>query len=218
MQGPPATLDRSDRMLVDLARHGDNEAFGELVRRHYCRCVDVAASILHNHCDAEDQVQAALLKTYTRLYQYHGEAEFATWLFRIVTNECLMFRRKMRRARFFYFDDTSCRSFELLERRPNPEDELATSELKQVLAMEVRCVPPLLRNVITRRYIQELPIGSVADSLQISAPAAKSRLLRARTELRLRLRQQGILSPLSASAWSRVSHLSVRSPRRSGCP
>ena len=138
MQGLAATLDRSDRVLVDLARNGDNDAFGELMRRHYRRCVDVATSFLHNHWDAEDQVQVAFLKAYTRLHQYHGDAEFATWLLRIVTNECLMFMRDSRRARFVHLDDTSRESesapFELRECGPDAENALASGEMKQILA------------------------------------------------------------------------------------
>ena len=204
MQGLTATLDRPDRMLVDLARNGDHDAFEELVRRHYGRCVDVATSFLHNHWDAEDQVQVAWLKTHMRLHQYHGEAEFSAWLLRIVTNECLMFLREKRRARFVYLDDTSDGvRFELSECSPDAEHELASGELKQILATEVRRVPPLLRNVITLRDIQELPMTAVADIVEISVPAAKSRLVRARTELRRRLlRRLGILP----SSLQRLNH------------
>ena len=218
MQGLAATLDRPDRLLVDMARNGDKDAFGELMRRHYRRCVDVATSFLHNHWDAEDQVQVAFLKAYTRLHQYHGDAEFATWLLRIVTNECLMFMRDSRRARFVHLDDTSRESesapFELRECGPNAENALASGEMKQILATEVRRVPPLLRNVIMLRDIQELPMRAAADTLEIRVPAAKSRLLRARVELRLRLRHYGIVSALSrpAAPLSRSTHHRAMNP------
>ena len=106
MQSLTATLDSPDRVLVDLARHGDNDAFGELVRRHHRRCVE-SRPFLRNHWDAEDQVQVALLKAHTHLSQYQGEAEFVTWLLRIVINQCLMFMREKRRAQFVYLDDKS---------------------------------------------------------------------------------------------------------------
>jgi RNA polymerase sigma-70 factor (ECF subfamily) len=218
MQGLTATLERSDRALVESARHGDADAFGELVRRHYRRCVDLANYFLRNDCDAEDQVQVALLKTHMRLHQYQGEAEFATWLLRIVTNECLMFMRERRRARFLYLDDISRESesvpFELPERSPDPEHELASTELKQILETEVRRIPPLLRNVIMLRDLQELPMVAVANALQISVPAAKSRLLRARTELRVRLLRQGSVSPPSRARVPRVSHYPATNPKR----
>ena len=69
------TLDQPDRKLVEMARQGDKDAFGELVRRHYRRCVDLATLFLRNHWDAEDQVQIACSKAHLRLDQYQGEAD-----------------------------------------------------------------------------------------------------------------------------------------------
>ena len=211
---PPQT--RPDHLLVSLARQGDNDAFGELVQRHHRRCIDLATLFVRNHWDAEDQVQVAVSKAHSRLSQYQGEAEFSTWLSRIVTNECLMFIRDKRRAQFVYLDDVSrepdAPPLELPACGPDPEGELAFGELKQVLRREIRRVPPLLRNIIMLRDIQELPMTEVAETLKISVPAAKSRLLRARTELRQRLRQRcvnmGTQSPLSRSAapLNRVAH------------
>ena len=93
-----------------------------------------------------------------------------------------MFMRDSRRARFVHLDDTSRESesapFELRECGPDAENALASGEMKQILATEVRRVPPLLRNVIMLRDIQELPMRAAADTLEISVPAAKSRLLR----------------------------------------
>jgi RNA polymerase sigma-70 factor (ECF subfamily) len=192
-------------VLVDLARRGDDDAFAELARRHYGRCIQLATSFLRNPWDAEDRVQIALLKSYTHLSQYHGEAEFSTWLSRIVSNECFMFMRAKRRARFVYLDDRSRDRelpLELPERSPDPERELASRELKQVLRTEIRHVPPLLRNAIILRDLQGLPMTAVAESLQISVPAAKSRLLRARIELRLRLRRRSV-NPRTLSMLSR---------------
>ena len=202
MQGLTATLDRTDRVLVDLARRGDDEAFAELVRRHYGRCIELATFFLRNHWDAEDRVQVALLKSHMHLSQYHGEAEFSTWLSRIVTNECFMFMREKRRARFVYLDDRSREQewehpLELPDRSQDAERELASRELKQVLRTEIRHVPPLLRHAIILHDIQGLPMTAVAERLQIIAPAAKSRHRRARIELRLRLRRKASISELS---------------------
>jgi len=216
MQGTAERCDQSDSELVELSRQGDNDAFGELVRRHYRRCVDLANLFVRNHWDAEDQVQVACSKAHERLHQFHGDSEFVTWLSRIVTNQCLMFMRVRRRARFVYLDDASPESeappLELAAGGPDPEGELAVNELKQVLRTEIRHIPPLLRKLVLLRDIEELPMAAVAEELQISVPAAKSRLLRARSELRIRLKQKyqniGPQSPLSKSAvpLSRVAH------------
>lgn len=208
--------DLSDESLVELSRQGDNDAFGVLIRRHWRRCVDLATFFLRNRGDAEDEVQNAFSKAYSHLDQYQGEAEFSTWLARIVTNQCLMLMRVKRRMRLVYVDETSndqeTPPMELPACGPDPEGEFAFQELKDVLRIEIRRIPPLLRNVMLLRDVQELPMTDVADQLGITVPAAKSRLLRARTELRSRLlrhaEKSGKMSPLSRSAapLNRVAH------------
>ena len=216
MQTALATYDQPDNKLVELARQGDNDAFGKLVSRHYRRCIDLANLFVRNYWDAEDQVQIACSKAHARLHQFHGDAEFVTWLSRIVSNECLMFMRARRRARFVYLDEASpepdAPPLELAARGPDPEGEFAVNELKQALRTEIRHVPPLLRKLILLRDLEELPMAEVAEELEISIPAAKSRLLRGRTELRVRMTEKyqniGSQSPLSNSAvpLSRVAH------------
>jgi RNA polymerase sigma-70 factor (ECF subfamily) len=183
--------DYSDAELVELARHACDEAFGELVRRHWGKCLKVAASYLRNTTDAEDQVQNACLKAYEHLDQYQGEAEFATWLARIVANQCLMSLRMGRRIRFLYLDDTAAEQrfvpIQLTNQAPDPENELEDSEMRHVVRDEIRRMPPLLRKVMLLRDIDGLPMNDVAGRLGITISAAKSRLVRARTELRSRM-------------------------------
>jgi RNA polymerase sigma-70 factor (ECF subfamily) len=201
-------LNRSDQALVELARGGDQDAFGELIRRHRQKCVDLATFFLRNRGDAEDEVQNAFWKAYAHLDQYHGEAEFSTWLSRIVANQCLMLMREKRRARFIYLDENADGQdgppSELPACGPDPEGELACHQIARTLRTEVGRIPPLLRNVMVLRDIEELPMPDVAERLGISVPAAKSRLLRARTELRQRMRRHcgriGVLSLVSRSA------------------
>ena len=205
-----------DHTLVDLARGGDRDAFGELTRRHRRKCVDLATFFLRNRGDAEDEVQNAFSKAYAHLDQYHGEAEFATWLARIVENQCLMLMRVRRRTRFLYLDESDSNvdapPVQLPACGPDPEGEFAFEQMKTVLKTEIRRIPPMLRHVMILRDIQELPMVEVADQLGITVPAAKSRLLRARAELRSRLMkhtaQSGNLAQLSRSAapLSRVGH------------
>jgi len=181
----------TDQTLVDAARGGDQEAFGELVRRHQRKCVDLACFYLRNRGDAEDQAQNAFLKAYQHLDQYEGEAEFGTWLARIVANQCLMLMRVQRRTRLLYLDempnDSKAVPVQLPATGPDPEGELAFYQLIEVLRTEIRRIPPLLRKVMLLRDVQGLPMMEVADQLGITVSAAKSRLVRARTELRCRM-------------------------------
>jgi len=181
----------TDAALVQSAKQGDKQAFGELVRRHHHWCVGLASGILRDRGDAEDEAQNAYWNAFQHLDQYQGDAEFSTWLARIVVNQCLMFIRTRRRARFLHLDagvpGFPSGSIDLPSWRLDPEGEMGSRQLREVLRREIRCIPALLRNVVLLRDVEELPIVEVADRLGISVSAAKSRLLRARLELRQRV-------------------------------
>lgn len=164
-----------------------------MVRRHQSGCFKLALSILRDKQDAEDEVQNALWKAYEHIGQFQQDSKFSTWLTRIVVNQCLMRLRQARRARFFYIDEAvgeDSLTVELPDEQPSPEETVAEAELGEVLNHEVNRIPPLLRNVFLLRDMQELPMPEVADRLGISVAAAKSRLLRARQELRNRLEKR----------------------------
>jgi RNA polymerase sigma-70 factor (ECF subfamily) len=190
--------DCSDIDLVDQAREGDKQAFGELIKRHHHRCVSLASCILQDRGEAEDEAQNAYWKAFEHLDQFQGDADFSIWLSRIVVNQCLMFMRAKRRTRFLYLDAGIAgfpgASIELPSWRPDPEGEVGSRQVKEVLNREIRCMPALLRNVLLLRDVEELPIAEVANRLGITIPAAKSRLLRARQELRQRLLRHCSLS------------------------
>jgi RNA polymerase sigma-70 factor (ECF subfamily) len=185
---------QSDLQLLDLSRSGDHDAFGQLVGRHYRSCVNLATGILRDRAEAEEGVQQAICKAFEHLDQYLGEAEFFAWLFRIVINECRMTLRARKRARPLYLTGSHTavdgRPRELLSILADPEHQLLKNETIDVLRTEIRRVPPLLREVIQLRDIEELPMAEVADRLGITIPAAKSRLLRARRALRERVMQR----------------------------
>ena len=196
----------TDLQLVALVRPGDPNAFGVLTQRHWKRCVDLGCYFLRNRGEAEDQAQNAILKAYQHFDQYQGDANFSTWLGRIVANECLMLLRSRRRARFVYLDelpsDLKPVPIQVPATGPDPEGNLAYAQLSQILQSEVRRIPPLMRDVMMLRDLEGLPMKNVADTLGISVSAAKSRLVRARAELRSRMQRycDGLHSPPSRTA------------------
>jgi RNA polymerase sigma-70 factor (ECF subfamily) len=192
----------TDESLVDLAQAGNDQAFAELVERHYNSCLKLALSILRDKSDAEDEVQNACWKAFEHLAQFNREAKFSTWLTRIVVNQCLMRLRQTKRAKLFYMDDTQVGedslTLEFRDDNLNPEEELGKLEVAEVVQQEIDRIPPLLRNVFILRDVQQLPMEEVAEQLGISVAAAKSRLLRARLELRTRMsRHQSSLGAAS---------------------
>jgi RNA polymerase sigma-70 factor (ECF subfamily) len=147
--------------------------------------------MMRNHGDAEDEVQNACWKAFRRLEQFRGEGTFAAWLSRIVENQCLMRIREARQSHFVYLDESSDANIrlELVGQRLSPEDQFGAEQVENLLRKEISRIPPLLRNVMLLRDVQQLPMHIVAGRLGLSIPAAKSRLMRARAELRSRLKK-----------------------------
>ena len=192
MQNPRKYCVFTDDELVERTKTGDDHAFGELVRRHRSSCANVARAILHNPHDAEDEMQNALWKAYKHSGRFQNDSKFSTWLTRIVVNQCLMRLRQLRRTNLVYIDDTAAddrRPLEFPTPNSNQEDQVARAQVALVLRREIRRIPPLLREVFMLRDVHELPIDDVAARLGISTAAAKSRLMRARVELRNRMRK-----------------------------
>jgi len=181
----------SDDILVENCTNGDESAFDELMRRHHPTALKVAYSIVKNRQDAEDEVQNAFWKAYKHMRQFNRDSKFSTWLTRIVVNQCLMKLRRTRKVQYLYIGDAGpleeFANFELPDQRHTPEQNVGEAEIHEALFHEIRRTPPLLRNVFLLRDVQQLPMPQVAATLGISVAAAKSRLLRARSEMRSRM-------------------------------
>lgn len=195
----------SDDDLIALAKDGNGDAFSELMRRTGTASYKLAFSILKNHHEAEDEVQNAYCNAWRHLTSFNRDAKFSTWLTRIVFNQCLMRLRQSRRTSYFFLDeDTSefrTTRFELADGRRSPETQLGRKEIHQVIGSEIERMPALLRNALLLRDVNEKPIPEVARSLGISITAAKSRLSRARQELRKRLeRHCGTMGPATLTS------------------
>jgi RNA polymerase sigma-70 factor (ECF subfamily) len=190
-----ALAGESDDELVAKAQQSNDEAFGELVRRTSASSLRLAMSILRDRQEAEDEVQNSYFNAWRHVSQFQRESKFSTWMSRIVANHCLMRLRKTRGLNFLYLDEASpddtARPMELEDQGPTPEGELGGQELSAVLQKEIRRLPPMLQRVLVLRDVDELSTAEVASILGISASAVKSRLMRARLELRTRLKKYG---------------------------
>ena len=206
----------NEQALVAAARNGDAVAFGELIERHRKECLKRAMMMIRNRSDAEDEVQNAFCKAFQRLDQFRGEGPFAAWLGRILENQCLMRIREARNSRFVYLDEANEANvrIELVGQTADPEEEVGTEEVIGLLRREVSRIPPLLRNAMLLRDLNQMPMPDVATKLHVSIPAAKSRLMRARLELRSRITKHcgkkgpGTLLQMprrSSSAYTRAS-------------
>ena len=183
--------DTRERELVCRAKQGNAAAFEELMAGARQRCLTIARSILGDATEAEDQVQNACFKAWRSMGDFREDASFSTWICRIATNECLMVVRKRRRFQHFSLDDSSATESPVTDwvrdTRANQEGVLGEEEVGNVLARELRRVPKIFRTVLLLSEVQGLSTHEVAKQLGISVPAVKSRLTRARREMRNRV-------------------------------
>ena len=179
-------------MLVNAARGGDIGAFEQLVRKYDRNVFRIANHITQNREDAEDVVQDAFLKAFQNLGQFQGQSKFYTWLVRIAVNEALMRLRRRRPERMVSLDEDINTGEDTIPREvadwsPNPEQLYNQSELREILQKTIQGLPPSFRTVFVLRDVEGLSTEETADALNLSIPAVKSRLLRARLQLRERL-------------------------------
>jgi RNA polymerase sigma-70 factor (ECF subfamily) len=193
-----------DVALVERARAGDLAAFDQLVRQYERQVFRIAQHITQNREDAQDVVQDAFFKAYQKLDQFQGNSKFYTWLVRIAVNEALMRLRKRRTAKTVSMDEDVQTEEGSLPRdfadwSPNPEQQYKQSELREILQKTIQGLPPGFRTVFTLRDVEGLSTEETAEALNLSIPAVKSRLLRARLQLRERLSRY-FRSPKEATA------------------
>jgi len=137
-------------------------------------------------------VQDAFLKAYENLDQFQGNSKFYTWLVRIAVNESLMKLRRRKTSKTVSMDEDveteeGSMPREFADWSPNPEQQYGQSELSEILRKTIQGLPASFRTVFVLRDVEGLSTEETAEMLDLSIPAVKSRLLRARLQLRERL-------------------------------
>jgi RNA polymerase sigma-70 factor, ECF subfamily len=181
--------------LVARAKSGDMDAFSELVTHYERRVFRMAKQITQNDDDAEDVLQETFLKAYTHLDNFQGNSKFYTWLVRIAVNEALMKLRKRRSDKTVPLDEPINTGEDEMVREiavwdENPEESYSREELGTLLNEAIQSLKSAYRTVFILRDIEELSIEETAEALNLSISAVKSRLLRARLQLREKLTRQ----------------------------
>src|SRR5580704_16257410 len=178
-----------DLDLVHATKNGDVAAFEQLVRRYDRKLLRIAQSITHNREDSQDAVQETFLKAYQNLSAFREDSKFSTWLFRITVNQSLMKLRRQRTTREASLDEDFQADGDVLPKEvtdwaPNPEQLYWASELRDILIKCLEELSPILRTVFVLRDIEGLTIDQTVEVLNVTETAVKSRLLRARLQLR----------------------------------
>jgi len=187
----PIEID-DEAAIVAQARLGDAKAFSELLRRYEGKIFRLALHITQNREDAEDVLQEAFLKAYEHLNQFQGQSKFYTWIVRIAVNQALMKLRKRKSDRSVSLDETIDTGEDTVAREiaawdENPEQQYSREEINEILKSAIDGLAPIYRAVFVLRDVDELSTEETAEALELSVPAVKSRLLRARLQLRDKL-------------------------------
>jgi RNA polymerase sigma-70 factor (ECF subfamily) len=188
----PETTIFDETALVALARQGDTHAFNDLVEHYQRKIFRVAQNITQNREDAEDVLQETFLKAYEHLPEFEGHSKFYTWIVRIAVNEALMKLRKRKWDKTVWLDepvtvgeDSVAREIAVWE--DDPEQRYSKEEMHDILEKAVNGLAPPYRTVFVLRDMDGLSTEDTASVLDLTVPAVKSRLLRARLQLRDKL-------------------------------
>jgi RNA polymerase sigma-70 factor (ECF subfamily) len=181
-----------EAILVTQSRAGDTAAFGELVRRYEGKIFRLAQHVTQNREDAEDVLQETFMKAYEHLDQFKGDSKFYTWIVRIAVNQALMKLRRRKTDKSVSLDETIDTGEDTVTREiaawdESPEQQFSREELGGILDSAIQSLEPPYRSVFVLRDIDELSTEETAEALGLSVPAVKSRLLRARLQLREKL-------------------------------
>ena len=186
------TVHRDESELIEQSTRGDRAAFGVLVRRHQDRLYNTVLRLLGNTDDAADVVQEAFLSAYVSLQNFKGDSKFFTWLYRIAINSAISLKRKQRVA--LSVDAPGGAS-----RVPEPMDEseasrpglaLERAENSERLQRALNRITPDHRVVLILKEIDGQKYEMIAEVLQVPIGTIRSRLHRARLELRDRLAEE----------------------------
>lgn len=176
--------------LMQRVLNGEHEAYYDLIRP-YERSVFLAAlSVLNNPADAEEVAQEAFLRAFRALTSFRAECKFSTWLVQITLNEARSRLRKEHRNLYESIDQPTATddgdyiSRDFADWREIPDETLHRTELREALARALSSLSPAYREVLVMRDINHMSIQETAEALGISPGNVKTRLLRARLQMR----------------------------------
>ncbi len=190
-------------MLVQQAKNGDQTAFAQLVTAYEGKIYNLAYRYLGNQEDAMDASQEVFLRMFRFLEGFQEDSSFSTWLYRIGINVCKdLLSKKTRRAEqpLEYPDEESdSRPAEVPDDRYDPEKIMESAELRRTLSDAIAQLPAPQREMILLRDVQGLSYEEIGEALCLESGTVKSRLFRARENLRKKLLQNGNIFDFSTS-------------------
>ena len=173
-----------DASLVDRLRHGDSRAFEDLVIAYQHRVFGVALRMLGNRAEAEDLAQEVFVRVHRAIGEFRGEAKLSTWLYAITSRQCLNRLAAGERRIARQGDEGLAR---LASREIGPAEEMERTELETALHRAIAELSEERRIVVVLRDLEGLSYEDIAAALDLELGTVRSRLHRARTDLREKL-------------------------------
>lgn len=178
-----------EQKIIELAKNGDKNALAQLVKDNEQTVYNFSFKICRDRDKAEHIMQETFYSMIKSLNQFDGNSKLSTWLYRIVSNHCLMLARKDKARTFISIDNDD----ELYEDKYTadwsriPNQNIENAELKKILDESIKKLSPEYRIVFLLRDVEGLSTEETAELTELSVPAVKSRLHRARAFLRKEL-------------------------------
>lgn len=189
-------IDFQEQKWIDAARKGDQDAFAELVRLYEKKVFALTSRMCKNPEDAAEAAQEAFLSAWQGLPSFRGDAAFSTWLYRLASNACVDLLRREGRHR-----DAAGGSFndeehplDVPDPAASPHELAERGELRQQIEEGLAALSPEHREVLILREIHQLSYDEISQTLQLDAGTVKSRINRARKQLRNFLLKSGNFS------------------------
>ncbi len=195
-QSPPGVSEErreEERILMERAKAGEGSAFDEMTRRYSERAYSVAYQMLASHDDARDLVQDAFLEVFRTLERFNTQYRFSTWLYRILINKCINYRKRESRRRMFSFSDYGTRNggdgrqfllSNLASPEKTPHEVLENNELRRSIMAALDTLSERHRTVVVLFDLEGLSHKQIAEILQCPEGTVMSRLHHGRLKLK----------------------------------
>lgn len=180
-----------DFQLVEAFRKGDEKAFEEIVRRYQRQVANIIYLTLGNREEVDDLSQEVFIRVYRSLGRFQFDASLYSWIYRIVVNLCIdeVRRKKIRKAvSLEFFTERRLEGEKRSKEHATASDDMLKEEKKRIIVDALQRLSPVHRTVIVLREYEDMSYEEIAKTLHISAQAVKSRIFRAREELRKSLK------------------------------
>lgn len=172
-----------EQIWLEQARQGDKAAFGKIIEAYQTPVYNLAYRMLNNAGEAEEAAQEAFIRAYTRLDSYDPAHKFSTWLLSITSNYCIDQIRK-RRALLLSIDEPLAPHPALMsDKSKGPEAQLLMNEQQELVQSLLAELAPDYRQAVVLRYWYEMSYEEIAEAMDTTVSAIKSRLFRARRQL-----------------------------------